>query len=64
MIEERESSTVLDEKRDLMSSWIRASMTGDKSAGKDATLTQRDILGNIFVFLVAGTVISLQYIWD
>lgn len=59
MIEERKSSTALDERRDLMSNWIHASMTEDKSAGKEAKLNQQEILGNIFVFLVAGTVIPL-----
>ena len=67
MLEERKSSTVLDEKKDLMSNWIHASMTGDNSAGKEAKLNEREILGNVFTFLVAGTVLALvflQYIWD
>jgi hypothetical protein len=66
MLEERKSSTVLDERRDLMSNWIRGSMGGDKSAGKEPVFSQRDILGNIFTFLVAGIVdlVPPQYIWD
>ena len=53
MIENRKDSVVLEERRDLMSNMIRASM--EKSAPqKDFTFTHRDLLGNIFVFLVAG----------
>ena len=62
MIEERKSSTVSDEKRDLMSNWIHASMAGGKSVGKEPTLDQRDILGNIFVFLIAGALLALVFI--
>ena len=53
MIESRKGSVVLDERRDLMSNMIRASM--EKTAPqKDFHFTHRDLLGNIFVFLVAG----------
>ena len=61
MIEERQSTTVLDEKKDLMSNWIHASMTEEKSAGKEPALTQQDILGNIFVFLIAGALLVLVF---
>ncbi|SRR5258706_13499482 len=61
MLEERKSSTVLDEKRDLMSNWIHASMAGGNSIGKEPKLNQRDILGNIFVFLVAGALLALVF---
>jgi cytochrome P450 len=61
MLEERKSSTELDERRDLMSNWIRASIAGEKSAGKESALTQRDILGNVFTFLVAGTLLALVF---
>jgi len=60
ILEERKSSTVLDEQRDLMSNWIHASMAGDKSSGKEPTLTQREILGNVFTFLIAGTILFLN----
>ena len=61
MLEERKCSTASDEKRDLMSNWIHASMAGEKSVGKEPTLNQRDILGNIFVFLVAGALLALAF---
>ena len=59
MIDERKTATVLDEKKDLMSNWIHASMAEEKSAGKEPALTQQDILGNIFVFLIAGAFVVL-----
>lgn len=59
MLEERKSSTILDEKRDLMSNWIHASMAGEESTGKEPSLTREDILGNMFTFLVAGTHLAL-----
>ena len=61
MLEERKSCTVLDERRDLMSNWIRASMAGERSAGKEPALTQEDILGNVFVFLIAGALLVLWF---
>ena len=57
MLEERKSSTVLDEKRDLMSNWIRASMAEERSLGKVSALSQQDILGNVFIFLIAGALL-------
>lgn len=63
MIEERKTSTGLDEKRDLMSNWIHASMGADRSGGKEPTLTEREILGNIFTFLVAGGVAIVPFIY-
>ena len=53
MIENRKGSAVSEERQDLMSNLIRASM--GKTAPKNAfTFTHRDLLGNIFVFLVGG----------
>ena len=55
MIEDRRGSAVLEERRDLMSNLIRASM--EKTVPqKDFDFTPRDLLGNIFIFLVAGKV--------
>ena len=52
MIEDRKGSAVL-ERRDLLSNLIRASMeTSDSQKGFE--FTHRDLLGNIFVFLLAG----------
>ena len=53
MIENRKGSAVLEERRDLMSNMIRASME-ESTPQKDFTFTRRDLLGNIFVFLIAG----------
>ena len=55
MIETRKGSAVLEDRRDLMSNMIRASM-GETTPQKDFTFTRRDLLGNIFVFLIAGKV--------
>jgi len=53
MVEDLKGSAVLDERRDLMSNLIRASM--EKTVPqKDYDFTPRDVLGNIFIFLVAG----------
>jgi len=53
MIENRKGAAILEERRDLMSNMIRASM--EKSdPHKDFHFTHRDLLGNIFIFLVAG----------
>ncbi len=49
MIEDRKGSAVLEERRDLLSNLIRASM--EKS---EFEFTHRDLLGNIFIFLLAG----------
>ena len=53
MIEERKGSAVLEERRDLLSNLIRASLENGDSE-KNLELTHRDLLGNIFVFLIAG----------
>jgi cytochrome P450 len=50
MIEERKSSAVLDERRDLLSNLIRASLDSQKGF----EFTHRDLLGNVFVFMLAG----------
>ena len=52
MIETRKSSPVLEERRDLMSNLIRASM--EKCVPQEFDFTPRDLLGNISIFLVAG----------
>jgi len=53
MIEDRKGSAVLEERRDLMSNLIRASMEkGDPR--KEFNFTPRDVVGNIATFLVAG----------
>ena len=57
MIEERKSSAVLEERRDLLSNLIRASLEKDESQ-KDVEFTHRDLLGNIFVFLIAGKLLA------
>jgi cytochrome P450 len=60
MIEDRKGSAVLDDRRDILSSLIRASM--EKSdPQKDFEFTHRDLLGNIFVFLFAGKPFRLLY---
>ena len=57
MIEERKSSAVLEERRDLLSNLIRASLEKDESQ-RDVEFTHRDLLGNIFVFLIAGKLLA------
>jgi cytochrome P450 len=57
MIEERKSSAVLEERRDLLSNLVRASSEKNDSP-KDIEFTHRDLLGNIFVFLVAGELLT------
>ena len=42
-----------------MSNWIHASMAGEKWTGKELSLTQQDILGNMFIFLIAGRFLAL-----
>ena len=56
MVEDRKGSVVLEERRDLLSNLIRASMGNKHSQRKDFEFTHRDLLGNIFVFLLAGKV--------
>jgi hypothetical protein len=53
MIEDRKGSAALEEKRDILSNLIKASM-GEAVPRKDFDFTHRDLLGNIFVFLLAG----------
>jgi len=50
MIEARKGSMVLEERQDLLSNLIRASM--EKDVRK--MFTHRDLLGNIFIFQLAG----------
>ena len=57
MIEERKSSAILEERRDLLSNLIRASLEKNDSP-KDVEFTHRDLLGNIFVFLIAGKLLA------
>ena len=57
MIEDRKGSAVLEERQDLMSNLIRASME-TTAPQKDLDFTPRDLLGNIFIFLVAGTLLN------
>jgi len=56
MIENRKGSAVLEERRDLLSNLIRASMEKNDPQRKDTEFefTHRDLLGNIFLFLLAG----------
>jgi len=60
MIEDRKGSAVLEERRDLLSNLIRASMEKSDSE-KDFEFTHRDLLGNIFVFLLAGKLFRFPY---
>ena len=53
MIEDRKGSVVLEERRDLLSNLVRASMEKSDSE-KDVEFTHRDLLGNMFIFLLAG----------
>jgi cytochrome P450 len=57
MVENRKGSAVLEDRRDLMSNMISASMENG-APQKDFHFTQRDLLGNIFIFLVAGKRVS------
>ena len=53
MIEDRKRSPALEDRRDILSNLIRASI--EKSAPqKDIEFTHRELLGNIFAFLFAG----------
>jgi cytochrome P450 len=57
MIEERKGSAILEERRDLLSNLVRASLEKQDSQ-KDSEFTHRDLLGNIFVFLIAGKLLA------
>ena len=61
MVEDRKGSAVLEERRDLMSNLIRASME-DTVTQKDFTFTHRDLLGNIFIFLLAGRLFRFRHL--
>jgi len=60
MIEDRKESAGLEDRRDLLSNLIRASMEEDVTQ-KDFGFTHRDLLGNIFVFLFAGRLFRFGY---
>jgi len=53
MIKERSGSAALEGRRDLLTNLIDASMEKSDSQ-KDVEFTDRDLLGNIFIFLFAG----------
>ncbi len=53
MIAERSGSAALEGRRDLLTNLIDASMEKNDSQ-KDSVFTDRDLLGNIFIFLFAG----------
>ena len=60
MVEDRKGSAVLEERRDLMSNLIRASIENTVTQ-KDVNFTHRDLLGNIFIFLLAGKLCCFRY---
>ena len=53
MIEERNGFVALEGRRDLLTNLIHASMETNDSQ-KDFKFTNRDLLGNVFMFLLAG----------
>ena len=53
MVEQRKSSAASEGRRDLLTNLVHASMESNDSQ-KDFKFTHRDLLGNIFVFLLAG----------
>jgi cytochrome P450 len=53
MIDDRKESAGLEERRDILSNLIRASME-ENGPQKELEFTHRDLLGNIFIFLFAG----------
>jgi hypothetical protein len=57
MIEERKGSAVLEERRDLLSNLIRASLEKNDSPN-DFEFTHRDLLGNIFILLIGGKLLA------
>ena len=61
MIEARKGSAALEERQDLLSILIRTSMGKSDSQHEGFKLTQRELLGNIFVYLVAGKPSCFQY---
>jgi len=55
MIEGRKNANVKEERFDLLNSLLDANMTaGRNGLGDDAKLTEDEVLGNIFIFLLAG----------
>jgi cytochrome P450 len=59
MIEDRKTSTDLEERRDILSNLIRASL--EKTVPqKDFEFGHRDLLGDIFIFLFAGKLFGFQ----
>ena len=54
MIETRKGSAALEERQDLLSNLIRNSMEKSDSQHGEFELTHRELLGNIFIFLIAG----------
>lgn len=60
MIEDRKTSAALEDRRDILSNLIRASL--EKTIPqKDFEFTHRDLLGNIFIFLFAGKLYGFRY---
>jgi len=57
MVEERKGCAAIEERQDLLSNLIRASLDKNNSR-KDFEFTHRDLLGNIFVFLVVGKLLG------
>ena len=53
MIEERSGSAAFEGRRDLLTNLVNASMEKNDPQ-KDFEFTDRDLLGNIFIFLFAG----------
>ena len=62
MIEDRKGSATLEDRRDILSNLIRASME-ESRLQKDVEFTHRDLLGNIFIFLFAGTLSRFRSLW-
>ena len=60
MIEERRGSAASEGRRDLLTNLIHASME-KSNPQNDFEFTDRDLLGNIFIFLFAGKPPAFQY---
>ena len=61
MIETRKGSATLEERQDLLSNLIRTSMEKSDSQHEDFELTHRELLGNIYIYLIAGKPSCFQY---
>ena len=61
MIEAREGSAALEERRDLLSNLIRNSMNKSDPQHGEFELTHRELLGNIYTYLFASKPSCLQY---